>query len=254
MSYTEVFDNPTAKGITDLILTKRIDKEQLKERMITHLPEVSYYPISSTQNRFLAISQLDTKTSYNLPFQFILSGEFDVDRFEKAYNYLIETHEILRTTFEWIDNQMVQKIHPFKESKITYLEVSLKESNEIASDFIHSFKLDILPLIRVLLLKIDVNVYKLLLDVHHIIMDGFSIGLFMKELSQIYNGTFLEPPSIQYRDYAAWQNERFKKMKETKIENIGWKISKEKFLFLTYLQIILGLFYRILMETDYFFI
>ncbi|WP_339801532.1 amino acid adenylation domain-containing protein [Paenibacillus sp. FSL R5-0744] len=229
LSYTEVFDNPTAKGITDLILTKRIDKEQLKERMITHLPEVSYYPISSTQNRFLAISQLDTKTSYNLPFQFILSGEFDVDRFEKAYNYLIETHEILRTTFEWIDNQMVQKIHPFKESKITYLEVSLKESNEIASDFIHSFKLDILPLIRVLLLKIDVNVYKLLLDVHHIIMDGFSIGLFMKELSQIYNGTFLEPPSIQYRDYAAWQNERFKKNERDKdrkywLENLEGEI------------------------------
>jgi hypothetical protein len=126
---------------------------------------------------------------------------------------LIQRHGILRTSFELINNEPVQKVHKEVEFVLQYFDnVNEEEIKAILETFVQPFDLASPPLMRVWLMQREKHKYILLFDMHHIITDGVSYEIFNKEVVSLYKGEKLEPLRIQYKDYSVWQNS--KKMQE----------------------------------------
>ena len=167
-----------------------------------------YYPVSSSQKRLFIINQLEgDNTTYNLPSMAIVEGEMDTGRFERVFGQLIKRHESLRTSFRLIGEDPVQIIHDDVKFDIDFSECSGEEGlKQIAENFIRPFDLSKAPLIRVALVKISPQRHLLVFDLHHIIADGVSAVILVKEFAQLYSGAELPELKIQFKDYAAWQN------------------------------------------------
>ncbi|WP_055108263.1 non-ribosomal peptide synthetase [Paenibacillus ihumii] len=183
----------------------------------------AYYPASSVQKRLYAISQLEgAEVSYNIPQVLEITGELDKERFEQALYQLIRRHDSLRTSFELIEGELVQRV---QDADAVCAELSLKP--EAASEeeaaarvqaFIQPFKLSEAPLLRAELLKTGEDRHLLLLDMHHIIADGLSVYMLLEEWMSLYEGASLPEPTIQYKDYAVWQQEQRQQERHAKQE------------------------------------
>jgi hypothetical protein len=155
-------------------------------------------------------------TSYNMPTTLILEGRLDVERLEWAFRELIHRHESLRTSFQSINEEFVQIIHPEVEFSLDYL-VSDSEDNieALVRGMIRPFHLNEAPLFRVGLIQLPTVEYEgkerflLFYDIHHIISDGVTMSILVKEVFALYQGMALPELRIQYKDFAAWQNKLF---------------------------------------------
>lgn len=212
---SELFKSPTIKELSVYI---QASGEDLYES-IESCEEKEYYEASSAQKRLYILQQLKKDiTAYNMPAVFQLDGEINSDRIETAFKKLIKRHEALRTYFETIDGEIVQKIDNEYEFKIGMKQEMAKGIQAIVSDFIKCFELEKAPLFRVELAESGKKNY-LLIDMHHIISDGVSVGILIKEFTMLYNGIEPEPLKLQYKDFAQWQNRllksgKIKKQKE----------------------------------------
>lgn len=171
------------------------------------------YPLSPAQQRLWILSQLDGGSrAYNIVAGVKIQGRFNRLHFETALAMLIERHEILRTCFNTnADGEVRQQVIAAEECRIpldTVTDAGIDHfSNEV-------FDLRKAPLMRAGLVEeaADKNIFLLL--VHHIISDGWSVELMIAEILEIYNnllhnaGPFLITPSLQYKDYVLWQQER----------------------------------------------
>ncbi|SHJ71338.1 non-ribosomal peptide synthetase [Aquimarina spongiae] len=165
-----------------------------------------YYPQSSTQKRVYFMYEFDKESlAYNMPSVFELTGELDKKRLEEAFKKLIDRHEILRTSFMIKEGQPVQYINNNVDFKIEYHDHLNADVDEIVSNFIRPFDLGMAPLLRVGLITRDSSDHILMLDIHHIINDGVSQGILIRDFVNYYNGKDLEELQIQYKDYAVWQ-------------------------------------------------
>jgi bacitracin synthase 3 len=195
-----MFANPTAEGLSDLI-----SKE--KGQIYQPIPKAEgreVYPMSSTQKRIFVIQQLESGgITYNMPQTLRLKGEVNAVALLAALQKIIERHEILRTEFLMFKGEPVQRIRKTVEPVFEYLEAEGKPETELMEAFVRPFDLGIAPLLRVKLIKCK-NYHLLLMDMHHIIGDGMSMGTFMKELASLYNGEELKEPAPQYKDYSEW--------------------------------------------------
>jgi amino acid adenylation domain-containing protein len=185
---------------------------------IPTIPNQPYYEVSNAQRRLWILDQYEEKQSaYNIPCAFLLRGNLNVIALEKAFESLIKRHEILRTTFQLIGGELKQIIDfdGLGGFKWTYLDAV--KSNLDIKDLIHeeastSFDLIKGPLLRARLCKINVDEYVLLFTIHHIISDGWSMDVIVREFTSLYNCEVDNQPSqmpeltIQYKEYAAWHN------------------------------------------------
>jgi hypothetical protein len=151
---------------------------------------------------------------------YTLEGPLDVPVFNAALGEIIRRHEVLRTTFAEVNGEPVQVIHPFETAAIQADYIDLQGEGAapgliddlIAREVARPFDLGKGPLLRVRLMREQPEKVVFLLTVHHIIFDGWSIGVFIDELLALYNGRVrnqpaaLPPPPVQYKDYAAWQS------------------------------------------------
>ncbi|WMJ80684.1 condensation domain-containing protein [Clostridium sp. MB40-C1] len=119
---------------------------------------------------------------------------------------MIDCHEILRTRFVTKDGELVQKILDKVEVDYSY-EENTDEVSEILKNFIKPFNLDEGNLIRMKVVK-SKKEYYLLIDMHHIVSDGMSMGIFIKEFSTLYSGEEVEKLNLQYKDYSEWMIKR----------------------------------------------
>jgi iturin family lipopeptide synthetase B len=159
-----------------------------------------YYPLSSVQKRLYFLWQFDDKKiAYNISCRLVIENSIDKVRLEDAFRRLIKRHETLRMSVDMISGELVQRIHDQVEFAIEYWEKSI-------DSFIRSFDLSGVPLLRSGLIKLAEEKYILLLDMHHIVTDGTSLNLFIKEWSALYAGKELPPLKLQYKDYSEWQN------------------------------------------------
>lgn len=176
---------------------------------IAQVEERPYYPLSSGQKRIFVHHRLEgAGAGYNMPGRLKLQGELDVDRFRQAVHTLIGRHEALRTSFHLQAGEPVQRITPHATIDIPYIELAEEQVEGTFHDFIRPFRLEEAPLLRMCIAKTGAAAHSVLMDMHHIVSDGASISLFIKELMAIYAGCELEPLAIQYKDYAVWWNER----------------------------------------------
>ncbi len=208
LTYNELFADATAAAITELVISCQ-HQAAARDNRIAPLELQPYVPVSAAQRRLLAIEQLDAKTSYHLPVSIVLKGELDDERFVDAYNRIVAKHQVLRTSFEWIDGELVQRIHPYE-----YCDIRAAANEEGIETHVERlilpFQLEQPPLIRASLIRLGSDEHLFLFNVHHAILDGYSIGLFMKELSELYNSGEATLSELQYSDFAVWQNERLK--------------------------------------------
>ncbi len=211
VSLKEIFANPTIKGISEYIK----DSEESIYSSIESVEEKEYYEMSSAQKRIYTLQQLEpNSTSYNMPGVLELEGNLDTERLKEAFKKLIQRHEALRTSFEVLEEGLIQKVH--KEIKFDIEEHKSEEDKgieEIVRGFIRTFDLSKAPLLRVGIIKIQPNKHILMYDMHHIISDGTSMGILVKEFSKAYAGEELTPLRIQYKDFSEWQNEMSKSEK-----------------------------------------
>ncbi len=173
-------------------------------------PSREYYPLSAAQKRLYILNQLEGEnTAYHISGAFRLDGVLDYRRVEKVFEQLIQRHEGFRTSFAAINGEPVQRIHPGAALAIERKEVGEDILAEAVRNFIRPFDLGRAPLLRVGLFHIDSGYHVLVYDLHHIIADGTSMTILTEEFMNLYAGKQLPPPSIQYKDFAVWQNDRF---------------------------------------------
>ena len=177
-------------------------------------------PLSFAQQRLWFFDQLEPgNVVYNCPAAVYLDGELEVFALEQALSEIVRRHEVLRTTFEAIDGNPVQVIKLPDISQLPIVDLKeLEESADLVNELARresysTFNLETGPLFRVRLLRIEPQKHLLLVTMHHIISDWWSIGVFEKEIRVLYEAyregreAGLAELTIQYADYAAWQRE-----------------------------------------------
>ena len=166
-------------------------------------------PLSFAQQRLWVIDKLlPEKALYNIPYGVRLLGRLDYDKLETAINTLIKRHESFRTNFcETTDGDAYQIIASTWNFKLAVENVLPGEVNATAKEEAETpFDLNKDHLLRVRLLKVEENEHVLLITMHHIISDGWSMPVFFNELTKLYNGEDNLPElPITYADYAIWQ-------------------------------------------------
>jgi|APSaa5957512535_1039671.scaffolds.fasta_scaffold00708_2 amino acid adenylation domain-containing protein len=206
------------------ILQKLKEKKSAKISTVKSIPRPDDLPLSFAQQRLWFLDQLEgPNAAYNIPVALKIIGKLNVPILEQSLNKIIQRHESLRTTFATKGEMPVQLISPELLLKIEILDLQSvpdsglhEEMNRlIDEDDLRPFDLSNGPLIRVKLLKLRPEEHVFLLTIHHIIYDGWSIGVMMNELSNFYQ-TFLRGKTlllkglpIQYADYAILQRKRF---------------------------------------------
>ncbi len=220
ISLKSLFENPTINQLSSLIDNQRKPEEKLPS--LEKIKQTEDIQISFAQSRLWFLEQLEEIAGvYNISIAFKLQGNLDIEILEKALNILCKRHESLRTGFEKREGIAVQKIS--KEVKIKISLVDLKESSNIEkeratkelikAEQVQGFNLEIAPLLRVKLIIVSDTSYILLLTIHHIISDGWSLGIMTKELSIIYQSLLnkkaikLPSLSIEYTDFSQWQRQ-----------------------------------------------
>ncbi len=179
------------------------------------------YPISVSQRRIWILSQFpEISKAYMIPNEIPLTGDFKFDIFRKAIDAVIERHEILRTVFrEDSRGEIRQWIIPSGklDFKISFLDFSDRDDavqtvdQRIEQDGLKAFDLTQGPMIRAMLFKVSSSDYRFYYIMHHIISDGWSLGVLANNVLNYYNSFCqnltpdLSPLDIQYKDYASWQ-------------------------------------------------
>ena len=209
----DIFENPTIIKLAEII--ENIAECKEAEIEITETKE--YYPTSSAQKRMYYSTLADGEDSilYNISGGIILDKAPDIERLDKAFNKLINQNSALRTCFEVIDGELLQKIQEEVEFKLEYEEVPHSNIEQVTREFIKPFDLSKAPLIRAKAITMKNKKTLLLIDMHHIISDGETVSIIAKELSELYNGKLIKEKEIEYKDFAVWESkEEFKKQEE----------------------------------------
>ncbi|MEJ2416092.1 MAG: amino acid adenylation domain-containing protein [Exilibacterium sp.] len=182
-------------------------------------------PLSFAQERLWFLSQLEgVSATYNIPGAVRISGSLEVKILQQALSEIVRRHEVLRTSFHTVDSTPIQRINQevtmdlkvmdLQPLEVAERDVALKEQIRLEANI--PFDLEVAPLIRCRLLQLEAEHYVLLLTMHHIIADGWSIGILIKELSTVYQASCAGEPSplaklpIQYADFAIWQKQWLK--------------------------------------------
>lgn len=231
LSLGEIFKNSTIEMQAMCIKEAKIDKFI----SIRGVEEKEYYALSSAQRRLHIIQQLEPGiTAYNIPFVLEVEGKLDSRRLENAFKELISRHESFRTSFEDVGGETVQRIYENVEFSIEHYKVGAEnrvdngadsfagEAEEIIKNFMRPFRLSHPPLLRVGLIhhpaapaapaalpSQDGDLQEkqiLMVDMHHIVSDGETITILIKDFMALYHGKVLTPLGLQYKDFAEWQN------------------------------------------------
>ncbi|HEX2190551.1 MAG TPA: condensation domain-containing protein, partial [Longimicrobiaceae bacterium] len=192
-------------------------------------------PLSFAQQRLWFIDQLDPGTpAYNMPFPLRLRGRLEVAVLRRALSEVVRRHEALRTVFAADGDAAVQVVLPpapvaFPLVDLARLRPEAREAETrrlAGEEAMRSFDLRRGPLLRSTLLRLDAHDHAALFTMHHVVSDGWSMGVLTRELSTLYHAFVRGEPSplpelpVQYADYALWQRERLSG--EALEAQLGW--------------------------------
>lgn len=196
--------------------------EQQEIKTITSIPRNQNLPLSFAQQRLWFFDQFELGSpSYNLPRAVRLQGKLNIDALSGSLNEIIRRHEILRTSFTIADGQPIQIISDSVKLKLPVIDLQniphkqreaelYRLANEEAQT---GFDLTKAPLLRAKLLRLDVEDHVILLTFHHIVSDGWSTDILIREVAALYKAFCAAKPStlpqlpIQYADFAVWQRQ-----------------------------------------------
>ncbi|UCH96605.1 MAG: amino acid adenylation domain-containing protein, partial [Candidatus Aminicenantes bacterium] len=197
--FNKIFQAPTVK-----VLAEYISKQERSQYVeISPLEKREYYALSSPQKRLFVLQQMEADSiAYNMHGMMLLEGFIAREKFAVIFRQLIARHESLRTSFHMVNEEPVQRIH----DEVEFEEEPFGQIN--AYNFIRPFDLSQPPLVRLGLIKEEEQKYLLMVDMHHIISDGISTEVFVKEFMCLYKGEELPGLRIQYKDFSGWQDSK----------------------------------------------
>lgn len=221
LSVSQLFESPTVAELAEAI-HKLPSRVVLTAKSLTRIDRAGFerLPLSFAQQRLWFLEQMEGDlTAYNMPYAWRLRGVLHTEALQRAFESIVQRHEPLRTTFAVIEEepvQVIQAIHRFelplenltglgKEEQDAEVARRCREEAERPFDLTRDLML------RVALLRLADDEHVLLLTMHHIASDGWSVGVLWRDLAQYYDaycrGTALDLPDlpVQYADYAVWQ-------------------------------------------------
>lgn len=207
VSIKTLFEKPTVRE-----LSISIEKEQEHDKQVVELRKIDRskrIPVSFGQQQLLLFKKLSPDdTSYNISGALDLIGNLDVERLLDALTKIIERHEILRTVFVEEEGIFYQDIKGFVKIPFVFLEDNTSWEDLVLKESKRIFDFNEGPLFNLNLIKLDKNHYRLMIVMHHIISDGWSISVLIKEISNFYkninSSEKLPLLEFQYADYADW--------------------------------------------------
>jgi amino acid adenylation domain-containing protein len=217
-----LFQTPTVSGLAGSIESGMEAGDGLQAPPIKRIPRKGGLPLSFAQRRLWFLEQLDPGNSaYNIAAAVRLEGRLDIAALERSFNEITSRHEVLRTCFVSVEGSPGEVVSPAWTMTLPVVNLtSLSESQREAEaqrlmveETHRPFDLAQLPLLRVTLVQLREQEHVMLLAVHHIIFDGWSMGVLVRELTVLYEAFSRGSPStlpdlpIQYADYANWQRE-----------------------------------------------
>ena len=219
---TALFKANTVAALARLIKERGRNEPAIDESVIEAVSRKRVVPLSFAQQRLWFFEQLVPDSSvYNVPLALRLQGKLDVGVLERSFSEIVRRHEALRTSCLIVDEEAMQVITPAKALRIPVIDLSQLppversiECSRIAGQQLREpFNLEKGPLLRVSLLRLGEAEHVLVVIMHHIITDGWSMDILLRELGQLYgaysegSSSPLEELAIQYSDFAQWQRE-----------------------------------------------
>ena len=217
VSLKEFFTYPYVVSLEEIIKDKK--REELG--IIPVIDESEYYKLSHAQKRLWVLDKIEkSKSTYNIPLAVRIYDIINIEALQSALDDLIEKHESLRTIFIEINGEPFQKIIidqqvPIKTKDFTGKENPEEEAfNYVITESHKGFNLDEFPLLRLYVIQTTLEKYIILLNIHHIICDGWSLSIIIEELFGGYKNyinnkkNHLDKSKIQYKDYSYWLYEK----------------------------------------------
>ena len=220
--FRAIFDRLTISG-----LLKYIEQSDgmlnVQESEIQHsLTGREEFPLSSSQNRIWFMENFDpAMTAYNLPLDYRITGDLDIEILGKTLDYLIERHQSLRTIFPEVNGEPVQKVLPGFPANLSIVHLEKEPKERIATlirrysleNAGYKFNLGSGPLFRFQLIMTGKQEFIFLINIHHIISDAISLRIFLDEMKEVYHSFMNHEPitlpaiPVTYSDFTLWQNQ-----------------------------------------------
>lgn len=216
-----IFDEPTLVGFARL-LDREVSQSSLDQVSIPRAPRTEFMPLATGQHRLWLVEQIfPNQSTYNTYQAVQIRGALDIDALQCALDFIIHRHEILRTSIAMVGDRPMQRIHEDVSCRIEkrYDDTSpddrlrAEQTQRIMADVERPFVLEQAPLLRVVVVEHHASCFTLVLVAHHMITDGWSLGVLIRELNASYRAfrhketPSLPPLPIQYADYAVWQTQ-----------------------------------------------
>ncbi|MBN1866412.1 amino acid adenylation domain-containing protein [Candidatus Sumerlaeota bacterium] len=218
-----IFEVPTIAGLARAIESVRTGemKTTLQAPPLERISREGRPPLSFAQRRMWFLHQWDPSSpAYNVPLAFTIRGTVDVDLLRRSLAVIHDRHETLRTAFAEEDGSPVLEISETVEPDLNVVDLTGLEESErqealhrsIREDMLRPFDLSRAPLMRTTSFKTGADRWVVFFKSDHVVSDGWSLGVLIRELSEIYSALSEGEPSplpelpVQYRDYADWQN------------------------------------------------
>ncbi|MDZ4344077.1 MAG: condensation domain-containing protein, partial [Candidatus Binatia bacterium] len=195
---------------------------RLKERPLQRVSRKGKLPLSFSQQRLWFLDQYEpNKSFYNVPYGLRLAGPLNIAALEQSLNEIMRRHEALRTVFPTVEGEPVQIITPSLNRSLPVIDLRDRPESEreeearrlAGEEARRPFDLARGPVFRATLIRLGEDDHALVLAMHHIVSDGWSMGVLHRELSVLYQAFSHSQPSplaelpIQYADYAVWQRQ-----------------------------------------------
>jgi amino acid adenylation domain-containing protein len=202
-------------------LMKKGDASGVKKSRISPRLSADPAPLSFSQQRLWFLNQMEPDSPFNISIAIQLNGSLNVDALVQTLKAIVERHPVLRTTFAAVDGNLIQVVSPAPLVKLSSIDLSHLSSAKCQADInkilsvepLRPFDLTADLMLRATLLRSNDTEHTLILVIHHIATDGWSVGILFRELASFYQGfadgnpVVLPELPIQYTDFAAWQRE-----------------------------------------------
>jgi amino acid adenylation domain-containing protein len=214
-----MFEAPTIAGLGERIEAARCAGTDVVLPPLVAHPRGEALPLSYAQERLWFLEHFGVGPAYDMPGALRLEGALDVGALDRSFGEVVRRHEVLRTRFEVVDGDPVQVIDGIDGFRLGMMDLSElgKEEREAQArrlareDAEQPFDLARGPLFRAMLVRLAAVEHVLLVNMHHIVSDGWSLGVLVREIGALYGAYVagrsspLPELAVQYADYAVWQ-------------------------------------------------
>ncbi|MFA8437278.1 MAG: amino acid adenylation domain-containing protein, partial [Marinifilaceae bacterium] len=202
LSFVDAYRYPVLSELAKVIDASKKDNFAF----IANAEKRDYYPLTKSQRGIYFYQQLIPESrSYNIPMIISLGDDYKIDKIKSIFNSIMLRHECFRTSIKLYNDEPIQQIHDEVNFTLNVYDGSLVNQEEVLDEIFKPFCLNEAPLIRACVLKIPNKHAALIVNMHHVISDEFSLALLQEEFQKISEKIKVPPLKYQFKDFAVWQ-------------------------------------------------